>query len=64
MTEKNFQESLRQASDHIRKRRWDEASRSINALKDKYPLSPPVARLWCSLAKRTGQTALVPGYAE
>lgn len=64
MSEKKLQESLRQATDLIRQRRWDEASRLLNALKDEYPLSPPVARLWCSLAKRTGETALVPAYAE
>ena len=64
MTITNFEESLRQASHHIRKRKWDEASKLLNALKDKHPLSPPVARLWCSLAKRTGQTAMVPTYAK
>jgi cytidyltransferase-like protein len=61
---KNFEESLRQARDNIREEKWDEAARLLNKLKEKYPLSPPVARLWCSLAKRTGQTAAVPAYAE
>jgi cytidyltransferase-like protein len=64
MTVKHFEESLRRARDNIRAEKWEEASRQLNELKDKHPLSPPVARLWCSLAKRTGQTAAVPAYAE
>lgn len=64
MTYKAFDASLRQAREHILKERWDEATQLLNELKEKHPLSPPVAKLWCSLAKRTGQTGAIPAYAE
>ena len=64
MEVKNIEQSLRRASDYMREGKWDEAAKLLNALKDKHPFSPPVAKLWCSLAKRTGNTSAVPAYAE
>ncbi len=60
---KKLEQSLQQAGNLIRAGNLDEAAVLLNALKDAYPLSPLVARLWCSLAKQTGQTAEVPAYA-
>ncbi len=60
---KKFEESLQQARNLISTGSWDEAANLLNLLKNEYPLSPLVARLWCSLANRTGRVADVPVYA-
>jgi len=62
MTNKTDQ-LLRRASAAIHAGSSEEAAEILNALKAEQPLSPSVARLWCLLARRTGQTAAVPDYA-
>lgn len=57
------QHLLRRASADIHAGKLDEAAALLNKLKDEQPLSPSVARLWCLLARRTGQTVAVPAYA-
>lgn len=44
--------------------KYNAADDVLEPLKNEYPLSPDVARLWCSLAMRTGRTVEVPAYAE
>ena len=44
--------------------KYNAADDVLERLKNEYPLSPDVARLWCSLAMRTGRTVDVPAYAE
>jgi cytidyltransferase-like protein len=63
MMTKTIDELLRRASADIHAGKLHEAAEILNALKDEHPLSPSVARLWCLLARRTGQTAAVPDYA-
>ena len=43
--------------------KFNDADRILDPLKSEHPLSPDVARLWCSLAMRTGRAADVPAYA-
>lgn len=60
---KKIQNKLRRASAYIHSGNLEDAAKLLDALKDTYPLSPEVARLWCLLARRTGQAAAVPAYA-
>jgi len=56
-------ELLLKAKDLIAAGKFNDADRILNPLKSEYPLSQDVARLWCSLAMRTGRAADVPVYA-
>lgn len=56
-------ESLQQARSFIYVGNLVEAGKILNPLKREHPLSPDVARLWCSLTMRSGQAAAVPAYA-
>lgn len=58
-----IQNILRRASADIHSGNLENAADILNALKEEHPLSPEVARLWCLLARRSGQTAAVPAYA-
>lgn len=60
---KKLDELLLQAKDLISTGKLNDADRILEPLKNDYPLSPDVARLWCSLAMRTDRTAEVPAYA-
>lgn len=62
MTEKLI-ESLRQARNLIYSGNYVDAGKILNPLKKEHPLSPDVARLWCSLAMRSGHAVDVPAYA-
>lgn len=44
--------------------KFNAADALLQPLKIQHPYSKDVARLWCSLAMRTGRAAEVPGYAE
>ena len=61
---KKLDELLLEVKDLIARARLNDAERILGPLKNKYPLSQDVARLWCSLAMRTDRTAEVPAYAE
>lgn len=63
MTEK-LDELLLKAKDLIATGKLNDANWILDPLKSEHPLSPDVARLWCSLAMRAGRTADVPAYAE
>lgn len=54
---------LKEARNFIQAGDFVEASKILNPLKREHPLSPNVARLWCSLAMRIGRAAEVPDYA-
>ena len=56
-------ELLLKAKELITAGKFNDANGILEPLKSAYPLSPDVARLWCSLAMRTGRTADVPVYA-
>ncbi len=58
-----IQNILRLASVDIHSGNLENAAKLLNPLKDEYPLSPEVARLWCLLARRTGKADAVPAYA-
>ncbi|MCO6427489.1 adenylyltransferase/cytidyltransferase family protein [Nitrosomonas communis] len=60
---KKLTASLRQARDFILVGNSTEAANILNPLKREFPSSPDVARLWCSLAMRSGQATEVPAYA-
>lgn len=57
-------ELLAEAKDLLAAGKYNAADSILAPLKHEYPLSPDIARLWCSLAMRTARTAEVPGYAE
>lgn len=59
-----LEELLSKAKKHIVAGQFNAAEAILGPLKREYPLSKDVARLWCSLAMRTGRTAEVPAYAE
>lgn len=63
MMTKNLDGLLRRASADIHAGNLQDAADILNSLKLEHPLSPSVARLWCLLARRTGQAAAVPAYA-
>ena len=56
-------ELLLKAKELIIAGKYNDADRILEPLKSEYPLSPEVARVWCSLAMRTGRTADVLAYA-
>jgi len=56
-------ELLLKAKELIIAGKYNDADGILEPLKSEYPLSPEVARVWCSLAMRTGRTADVPAYA-
>ena len=58
-----LEEALSKAKELIVAGKLNDADRILEPLKCEYPSSPDVARLWCSLAMRTGRTADVPAYA-
>ena len=58
-----LEETLSQAKELIVAGKLSDAGRMLEPLKSEYPSSPDVARLWCSLAMRTGRAADVPAYA-
>ncbi len=58
------EEILSAAKEYIVAGQFNAADAILSSLKQEYPLSKDVARLWCSLAMRTGRTAEVPTYAE
>lgn len=58
-----LEEALSKAKELIVAGKLNDADRILEPLKSEYPSSPDVARLWCSLAMRTGRAADVPVYA-
>lgn len=56
-------ELLLKAKELIIAGKYNDADGILEPLKSEYPLSPEVARVWCSLAMRTGRTDDVPAYA-
>ena len=56
-------ELLSKAKELITAGKYNDADRILNPLKSEYPVSPEVARLWCSLAMRTGRADEVQVYA-
>ncbi|MBS0588438.1 MAG: adenylyltransferase/cytidyltransferase family protein [Proteobacteria bacterium] len=58
-----LEEALSKAKELIVAGKLNDADRILEPLKSEYPQSPDVARLWCSLAMRTGRVADVPAYA-
>lgn len=54
---------LLNAKDLITAGKFNDADRILDPLKNEHPLSPDIARLWCSLAMRTGRAVDVPAYA-
>ena len=56
-------ELLFKAKELITAGKFNDADGILEPLKHEYPLSPDVARLWCSLAMRTGRADDVPAYA-
>jgi len=58
-----LEEALSKAKELIVAGKLNDADRILEPLKCEYPSSPDVARLWCSLAMRTGRMADVPAYA-
>ncbi|MDV6342255.1 adenylyltransferase/cytidyltransferase family protein [Nitrosomonas sp. Is24] len=56
-------ELLLKAKELIIVGKYNDADGILEPLKSEYPLSPEVARAWCSLAMRTGRTADVSAYA-
>ncbi|MBL8500108.1 MAG: adenylyltransferase/cytidyltransferase family protein [Nitrosomonas sp.] len=63
MTQK-LDELLLKARDLIATGKLNDADEILDPLKNEYPLSQDVARLWCSLAMCTDRIAYVPIYAE
>lgn len=61
---KAFADALNQAKQALVSGNLDAAGNVLGALKKQFPLSPDVARLWCSWAMRTNRLAEVPAYAE
>lgn len=53
-------DALQQAKQYIVKEKFVEAENLIVQLRKQYPRSSDVAKLWCSLAMRTGRIADVP----
>ena len=53
---KKLDELLLKARDLIATGKLNDADEILNPLKDEYPLSQDVARLWCSLAMQTDRT--------
>lgn len=62
MTNK-LDELLLNAKGLITAGKFNDADRILDPLKNEHPLSPDIARLWCSLAMRTGRAVDVPAYA-
>ncbi|AEJ00595.1 cytidyltransferase-related domain protein [Nitrosomonas sp. Is79A3] len=62
MTDK-LDELLVKAKDLIATGKMNDASEILDPLKNEYPLSQDIARLWCSLAMRTKRTADTLVYA-
>ena len=60
---KKLDELLLEAKDLIAAGKLNDAEGILGPLKNEYPLSQDVARLWCSLAMRTDRGADVPAYA-
>jgi len=60
---KKLDELLLEAKDLIARGKLNDADGILGPLKNEYPLSQDVARLWCSLAMRTDRGADVPAYA-
>jgi|GEM_PF-310062 len=60
---KKLDELLLEAKDLIATGKLNDADGILGPLKNEYPLSQDVARLWCSLAMRTDRGADVPAYA-
>ncbi|MDE2388272.1 MAG: adenylyltransferase/cytidyltransferase family protein [Betaproteobacteria bacterium] len=58
-----LEEALSNVRELIVTGKLNDADRILEPLKREYPLSQDVARLWCSLAMRTGRVAEVPAYA-
>jgi cytidyltransferase-like protein len=58
-----LEEALSKAKELITAGKFNDADKILEPLKSEYPLSPDVARLWCSLAMRTDRAADVPAYA-
>lgn len=58
-----LEEALSKAKELIVAGKLNDADRILEPLKSEHPQSPDVARLWCSLAMRTGRVADVPAYA-
>ncbi len=63
MTEK-LDELLVQAKGLLASGKYNDADKMLEPLREQYPLSQDVARLWCSLAMRTDRAAAVPDYAK
>jgi len=61
---KALADALQQAKQALVSDNLDEAGNVLKILKKQFPLSPDVARLWCSWAMRTNHLAEVPAYAE
>ncbi|GJL76701.1 MAG TPA: adenylyltransferase/cytidyltransferase family protein [Nitrosomonas sp.] len=64
MMNEHDRNALQLAKQSIIEGNLSEAGRLLNTLKKQFPLSPDVARLWCSWAMRTDRTVEVPVYAE
>lgn len=62
MTEK-LKSTLQRAQDLIFTGNLNEAAKILDPLKNEHPLSPDVAKSWCSMAMRAGRTKDVPAYA-
>lgn len=60
---KKLDELLLEAKDLITRGKLNDADEILGPLRREHPLSQGVARLWCSLAMRTGRDADVPAYA-
>jgi len=58
-----LEELLLKTKDLIAAGKFNDADALLDPLKIENPLSQDVARLWCSLAMRTGRAADVPAYA-
>lgn len=56
-------ELLLKAKELITAGKYNDADGILEPLKTEHPLSPDVARLWCSLAMRTDRAGNVPAYA-
>lgn len=59
-----IQDELVKAGNLIQKNRLKAADAILHPIKCKHPLLPGVAKLWCTLAMKTGRAAEVPAYAD
>ncbi len=58
-----LEDALQQVKKFMHCNDLESAANLLNTLREQYPTAPTVARIWCALAKRSGQTAEVPAYA-